>query len=139
MPEENSKILKYNYGEKSIRAQFIICADLECLLEKMNTCHNNPEKASTTKVNKHTPSGYSLFTCSPFDTIDNNFDYYRGEVCMKKFCEDLKKHVTRIINHEKKEMVPLTREEENTYHRQKNVIYAKKHLVLMITMKSIIK
>ena len=28
----------------------------------MNTCHNNPEKSSTTKINKHTPSGYSLFT-----------------------------------------------------------------------------
>ena len=28
----------------------------------MSTCHNNPEKSSTTKKNKHTPSGYSLFT-----------------------------------------------------------------------------
>ena len=32
---------------------FISYADLECLLEKMNTCHNNPEKSSTTKINKH--------------------------------------------------------------------------------------
>ena len=27
----------------------IIYADLESLLEKMNTCHNNPKKSSTTK------------------------------------------------------------------------------------------
>ena len=48
-----------------MRVPFIIYADLECLLEKMNPCHNNPEKSSTTKTNKHTPSGYSLFThCS---------------------------------------------------------------------------
>ena len=61
MPEED-KILKYNEGGKSMRIPFIIYADLERLLEKMNTCHNNPEKSSTTKINNHTPSGYLLFT-----------------------------------------------------------------------------
>ena len=54
MPEEDNKILKDNQGEKSMRVSFIIYADLECLLEKMNTCHNNPEKSSRTKINKHT-------------------------------------------------------------------------------------
>ena len=44
MPEEDNKILKYNHGEKSMRVPFIIYADLECLAEKINTCHNNPEK-----------------------------------------------------------------------------------------------
>ena len=58
MPEEDNKILKYNEGEKSMKARFMIYADLECLLEKMNTCHNNPEKSSTTKINKHTLSSY---------------------------------------------------------------------------------
>ena len=44
VPNEDNKILKYNHGEKSMKASFIIYADLECLLDKMNTCHNNPEK-----------------------------------------------------------------------------------------------
>ena len=43
MPEEDKKILKYNHGEKSMKASFIICADLECLYEKINACHNGPE------------------------------------------------------------------------------------------------
>ena len=51
----------------------------------MNTCHNNPEKSSPTKINKHTPSGYSLFTQCSFDTTKNKFDYYRGKNCMKTF------------------------------------------------------
>ena len=89
MPEEYNKTLKYNEGEKSMESPFIIYADLECLLEKMNTCHNNPEKSSTTKINKHTPSGYSLFTHSSFDTAKNKLDYYRGKSCMKNFCLDL--------------------------------------------------
>ena len=41
-----------------MKAPFIIYAYLESLLEKMETCYNNPEKSSTTKINKHTPSGY---------------------------------------------------------------------------------
>ena len=60
MPEEDNKISKYNQGEKSMKVSFIIYADLKSLLEKMNTCNNNPKKSST-KINKHTSSGYSLF------------------------------------------------------------------------------
>ena len=55
---EDNKILKYNYGEKSMRIPFTIYADLEFLLEKMSTCHSNPKNLSKTKINKHTPSGY---------------------------------------------------------------------------------
>ena len=43
MPNENNKILKYNPGEKSVKVPLIIYSDLEYLLEKMSTCHNNPK------------------------------------------------------------------------------------------------
>ena len=65
MPTKDNNIIKYNQGEKSIKLPFVVYADLECLLEKMSTCQNNPKESSTTEINKHTPSGYSLFThCS---------------------------------------------------------------------------
>ena len=50
MPNEDSKIIKYNQGEKSIKSPFIIYADLECFLEKISTCYNNPEESSTTEI-----------------------------------------------------------------------------------------
>ena len=109
MSEKYNKILKYNQGEKSMKSPFITYADLECLPEKMDTCHNNPEKSSTTKINKHTPSGYSLFTHCSFDRTKNNLDNYRDKNCMKTFCLDLREHATKIINYEKKEMIPLTK------------------------------
>ena len=84
MPNEYNKIIKYNQGEKSIKLPFIIYADLECLLEKMSTCQNNPNESSTTEINKHTPSGYSLFTHCSFDKTKNQLDYYRSTDCMKK-------------------------------------------------------
>ena len=86
MPEEDNKILRYNQGEKSMKVPFIIYADLEPLLEKMNNCHNNPEKSSTITINKHKPSGYSLFTNCSFDTTKNKLDYYRGKNCTQNFC-----------------------------------------------------
>ena len=38
MPDEDNNILKYVPGEKSLKVPFIIYADLECLLKKINTC-----------------------------------------------------------------------------------------------------
>ena len=49
MPNEDNKILKYNYGEKSLKAPFIIYASLKCLLEKMHSSQNNFEKSLQTK------------------------------------------------------------------------------------------
>ena len=39
------KILKYNSGEKSLKAPFAIYLDLECLLKKEQSCQNNPEQS----------------------------------------------------------------------------------------------
>ena len=108
MPTKNNNIIKYNHGEKSMKLQFVIYADLECLLEKMSTCINNPNESSTTKINKHTPSGYSIFTHCSFDKSRNKFNYYRGKDCMKKFSKDLREHASKITDYEKKKMIPLT-------------------------------
>ena len=62
MPTKDNNITKYNQGEKSIKLPFVVYADLECLLEKISTCQNNPRDSSTTEINKHTPSSYWLFT-----------------------------------------------------------------------------
>ena len=88
MPNGCNKIRKYNQGEKSIKSPFIIYADLECLLEKL--------------------------------------DYYRGEDYMKKFCKDLREHATKIINYEKKDMIPLTKKEEENHNNQKVCYICKK-------------
>ena len=102
MPTKDNNTIIYNHGEKSIKLPFVVHADLECLLEKMSTCSNNPEESSTTKINKHTPSGYPVFTHCSFDKSKSTLNYYRGKDCMTKFCKDLREHATKIINYEKK-------------------------------------
>ena len=54
---------------------------------------------------------------------------------MERFCKDLREHATKIINYEKKEMIPLTDEEHESYEKQKFVTYAKKNSILMKMIK----
>ena len=126
MPTKNNNIIKYNHGEKSMKLPFVIYADLECLLEKMSTCINNPNESSTTKINKHAPSGYSIFTHCSFDKSKNKLNYYRGKDCMKKFSKELREHASKIIDYEKKKMIPLTVEEKIYYNKQKICYICKK-------------
>ena len=49
MPKWVEKILKYNPGEKPLKAPFAIYLDLECLLKKVQSCQNNPERSYTKK------------------------------------------------------------------------------------------
>ena len=87
---EENNILKYNLGEKSMEIQFIICGDIESILEEISTCGNDPKNSSTTKISKHTPSGFSLFTYCSFDKAKNKLNYYRDKDCMGVFCDILK-------------------------------------------------
>ena len=51
MSNEDNKILKYNYGEKSMKAPSIIFVELECFLEKMHSCQNISGKSYTETKN----------------------------------------------------------------------------------------
>ena len=126
MPTKDNNIIKYNQGEKSIKLPFVVYADLECLIKKMSTCQNNPNESSTTEINKHIPSGYSIFTHCSFDQTKNKLNYYRSKDCMKKFCKDLREYTTKIINFEKKKMIPLTTEEKIHYNDQEICYICKK-------------
>ena len=97
MPSEDTKILEFNQYKKSDKAPVIVYADLECLIEKIDGCKNNPENSFTTKAGKHIPSGFSMSTVSSFKSTENKHDIYRGIHNMKKYCESLREHAMKII------------------------------------------
>ena len=76
MHSEDTKILEFNQYPKYDKKQFIIYADLECIIEKIDGFKNNPENSSTTKVNKHIPSNFSVSKISSFRSIENKHDVY---------------------------------------------------------------
>ena len=77
MPEKNKNKLKYRYGEKLLKAPFIIYADLECLLKKEQSCQNNPK------------TSYSLDLICSFDKTKTRHYLYRGKDCIENFCKRL--------------------------------------------------
>ena len=66
-PEEGKNLLNNNTGDKSLKAAFIIYADLECLLKKKQPRQNNPENSYTQRKAKHEPSGYTFSLICSFD------------------------------------------------------------------------
>ena len=103
MSSEYTKILEFNQYQKSDNSTlFIIYADLECMIEKIDGCKNNPDNSFTSKVSEHIPSGFSMSTISSFRSIENKHDMYRGKDCMKPFCEFLRENAMKIINLKKK-------------------------------------
>ena len=49
MPKEGNKIIKYNHGEKSLKAPYTVITNLECILSKTSSCQNNPKESYTEK------------------------------------------------------------------------------------------
>ena len=113
-----------------MRVPFIMYVDIECLLENISACHNDPNKSSTIKINEHTPSGYSLLTYYSFGNTKNRLSYYRGKDCMKMLCKDLKEHAKRVTVKKKltvkKDRIFLTDEEKESYEKQKFCYICKK-------------
>ena len=129
MPKWFEKLLKYNHGDKSLKAAFVIYLDLECLRLKMHSCQNHPEKSYTEKKARHKPSGWALFTKCSSDARKNKLNYHKGIDCIKKMWKKLKDETLKIFNHEEKEMIQLT-DEENNFYEEQEVCHIRKKKVL---------
>ena len=75
MPSEYTKILEFNQCQKSDKVPFVIYADLECIIEKIDGYKNSPENSSTTKVSEHIPSGFSMSTISSFKSTEKKYHF----------------------------------------------------------------
>ena len=124
MPSEDKNILRWNSGEKLLKAANIFYLDLESLLIKIQSSQSNPEESYTERKAIHEACGYSLDLLRSYD--ENIHSYYRGTDCTKKLCKDLKDQAMEIINYEKKEMIPLTYDENIYYEKKKYCHICKK-------------
>ena len=104
---------------------FVLYVDLESIPQNIIGCENDPEKSLTIKVNKHTASGYFLFSHCLFDNTKNKLDYYRGKNCMNNISLDLRGHAEKIINYEQAKAIAPTKKERKA-HRDQNVCYISK-------------
>ena len=122
MPSGENNILEYNQYMKSDKMPYIIYADIESLIKKIDGCANNPENFSTAKIGEHIPCRYSMSTIWAFNHIENKHTLYRRKDCMKKFCESLREHVKHIIDFEKKN-VTVNKRRTKIVSRCKSMLY----------------
>ena len=59
MPNKDNNTIEFNQKDYG-KAPFVIYADLECLLEKISTCYNNPEESSLLSINYYKKRRTSL-------------------------------------------------------------------------------
>ena len=89
--------IKTSATSYSDKALFINYANLGCIIQKIDGCKNSPENSSTTKVNEHIPSGFSMSAISLFRSKDTNHNILIEYKCLscsrsyqRKFYEKLK-------------------------------------------------
>ena len=117
----DTKILEFNQYQKHYKPPLIIYADLECLIEKIFGCKNNPKNSSATKINEHIPPGFAMSTISSFKNIENKHDAYKSKDYMKKLCKSLREHAIKIISlffFFKKKLL-LSKEQQESYKNAK--------------------
>ena len=122
-PSEDTKILEFNQYQIFDKAPFIIYADPECIIEKIDGYKNNPENSSTTKVSEHIPSVSSLSTISSFRSIENQHDVYRSKDRIKMFWESSWKHAIKMINFKKEENEIVNKRAAGIIWKSKNLLY----------------
>ena len=129
MPSDDIEILEFNQYQKCDEAPFIIYADLECIIEKIDGCKNNPESSSKTKVSEYIPSCLQYLH---LEAQQYKHDVYRGKDCIKKFYKFLRKHVMKIINFKKKKMKLLIEEQQESYENAKVCYICQKKLKIIL-------
>ena len=93
MSSEETEITEFKQYRKPNKIPSNTYSNLESLVKKVDRRENNPGKLSTTKVDDII-CGYSMCTIWRFDSIENKYNAYRGEDCIKNFCESLRSQST---------------------------------------------
>ena len=91
MPAEKKKMLEFNQYMKLDKMSYIIYADIESWIRKIDEFAINPEKFSTVKIGENVSCEYSMSNIWGFDRIENKHALYRRKDCMKKVLWFLKR------------------------------------------------
>ena len=73
MPSEKNNILKFNQYTKLENMSYIIYADQEYLVKRIEGCTSNAQRSSTIKIGEHAPCRYSMSKIRRFHHIKQPF------------------------------------------------------------------
>ena len=118
MPKQT--IVKYSSGQFEFKVPFIMYADFESLLAPIEGASGNPNISSTRRITDHVPCGWCVYSKAEYG--DSNIEQYRGEDCVKRFCEHIISEAKRFYKPDPLPMKPLT-SDENRRHKSAKVCH----------------
>ena len=113
-------IVQYSDGQFQFKVPFIMYADFESILEPIQGPENNLRISPMRGINNHVPSGWCVRSEFAYGKVENPSKLYRGEDCVKKFCDHITGEARRLYqSFPEKPMKPLTPKEMDRYKRSK--------------------
>ena len=88
MSLKDTERLQFNQYHKFDKEPFIICADLEFLIENTDLFKTDLYKIIHNKASEHIPLSFLMSTITSFKSRESNHAVYRGKCCMKYFVND---------------------------------------------------
>ena len=128
MPKLGS-VVEFCDGQNQFKVPFIMYADFESVLEPIQGPENDepcglrahrphPRTSSNRGVNNHIPSGWCIYSDFTYGKVENPLKLYRGEDCVKKFCDHVIGEAHRLYHaFPEKPMEPLTKKQWKKYKK----------------------
>ena len=98
MPEEGENILAFQNHQKQMKAPYVIYADFEALVKKIQGCERDPDKkykSYTEKTEWHEACGYSYIVVRSDGEVTAK-KVFRGEGAVKSFLESIMQEKEKI-------------------------------------------
>lgn len=105
LPEKGKNVMNFQNFKKQMGTPFIIYADFESIIQKLDTVAPNPKESGTQVTSTHIACGY-CYTIVRMDGKTLKPKLYRGENAGKHFLTELQKDVKKIQD-ELRNPVPL--------------------------------
>ncbi|CAF2108123.1 unnamed protein product, partial [Rotaria magnacalcarata] len=101
---------------KQIKHPFVIYADFECTLKKIQTSKPDPTDSYTINLQEHIPNSFCCYTkCDEMDE-HSKLEIYEGSDSSKKFADYLISEIHRIYNLMKRnEDMIMTEQDKQNY------------------------
>ena len=134
MPEEGENILAFQNYQKQMKAPYVIYADFEALVKKIQGCERYPEsekkcKSYTEKTEWHEACGYSYIVVKSDGEVTGS-KVYRGENAVKSFLESIMQEKEKIREMlAKQEPITMTHEDWYDFKNAYNCNICEKKLV----------
>ena len=116
MPEEGENILAFQNYQKQMKAPYVIYADFEALVKKIQGCERDPEKkykSYTEKTEWHEACGYSYIVVKSDGEVTAK-EVYRGEGAVNSFLGSIMQEKEKI-RESLAEPKPITMTHEDWY------------------------